>query len=428
MALAWISLAALLVAIVLSCTTKLNIGLVAVVFAWIIGVYVAAALGRPLGAKQVLAGFPGDLFITLVGVTFLFAQAQVNGTLDRVAHHAVGLCRGNAGLVPVIFFALTLAIGSVGAGNIAAAALMGPLALAAAGRAGIPAFLMTLMVAHGATASSLSPLSPPGVVANGILAKMDLGALQWRSYFGNLGVNAVVAFAGYLAFGGWKLFRKGGGNAAPAALPDLSFQPRHWITLGVILALVTAVVLGRFLGSDVHVGLAALAGAVILTVFGLADESASVKAVPWGVLLMVSGVTVLTELLQKTGGMDLFSTLLARGSSPAWITGMMALVAGLVSVYSSTIGVVLPTFLPAVPGVIAKLGGGDAAAVAMSVLVGGHLVDVSPLSTVGALCVAGAPAEERRAVFNKLLAWGLSMAVVGAIFCQVAFGWLKLAS
>jgi hypothetical protein len=106
----------------------------------------------------------------------------------------------------------------------------------------------------------------------------------------------------------------------------------------------------------------------------------------------------------------------------------MALVAGLVSVYSSTMGVVLPTFLPAVPGVIDRLGGGDPAAVAMSVLVGGHLVDVSPLSTVGALCVAGAPAEERRAIFNKLLAWGLSMAVVGAVFCQVAFGWLRLAS
>lgn len=426
MALAWISLAALLAAILLSCTTKLNVGLVALVFAWIIGVFLAPALGKPIGIKQVLAGFPGDLFLTLTGVTFLFAQAQANGTLERVAHRAVGLCRGNAGLIPVIFFGLALAVGSIGAGNIAAAALLGPLAMAAAARAGIPAFLMAVMVAHGSIAGALSPVAPTGVVANGILAKMGMTGLEWRAYFSNLGVSAAVAFAGYLAFGGWRLFRRRG---EPSALPgDPSFESRHWITLGVILALVTAVILGRFLKFDVHIGMAAFAGVVLLTVFGLADEAASIRCVPWNVLLMVCGVTVLTELLEKTGGMDLFTTLLARGSSPGWIAGMMALVVGLVSVYSSTVGVVLPTFLPAVPGVIAKLGGGDPVAVAMSVLVGGHLVDVSPLSTIGALCVAGAPAEERKAVFNKVLAWGLSMAVVGAVFCQVAFGWLRLAS
>jgi hypothetical protein len=101
----------------------------------------------------------------------------------------------------------------------------------------------------------------------------------------------------------------------------------------------------------------------------------------------------------------------------------MALVAGLVSVYSSTAGVVLPTFLPSVPGLVSKLGGGDPVAIASSILVGGHLVDVSPLSTIGALCVASAPeGEDRRRLFNRVLAWGLSMAFVGALVCQLAFG------
>jgi hypothetical protein len=39
--------------------------------------------------------------------------------------------------------------------------------------------------------------------------------------------------------------------------------------------------------------------------------------------------------------------------------------------------------------------------------------------------VAGAAAsEDRRALFNKVLAWGLSMAVVGAVVCWVFFGLL----
>ena len=77
------------------------------------------------------------------------------------------------------------------------------------------------------------------------------------------------------------------------------------------------------------------------------------------------------------------------------------------------------------PLLVEKLGGGDPAAIASSINIGGHLVDVSPLSTIGALCVASAAAnEDRRLLFNKVLAWGLGMAVVGALICYVCFGLL----
>ncbi len=47
--------------------------------------------------------------------------------------------------------------------------------------------------------------------------------------------------------------------------------------------------------------------------------------------------------------------------------------------------------------------------------IGAHLVDMSPLSTTGAVCIAAiADPAEVRPTYNKLLAWGLSMTVVGA--------------
>ena len=193
---------------------------------------------------------------------------------------------------------------------------------------------------------------------------------------------------------------------------------RHELTLAVIAALIVGVI-----GFKIHVGMGAFAAAALLSLLRAADDKETIRAMPWGVILMVSGVTVLTSLLETTGGIDLFSSILARFSSQRSVTGVIACVTGLVSVYSSTSGVVLPTFLPSVPGLIQKLGGGDPLAIASSILIGGHLVDVSPLSTIGALCVAGAAAsEDRRLLFNRLLAWGLSMAVVGAIFCFVVFG------
>jgi len=124
-------------------------------------------------------------------------------------------------------------------------------------------------------------------------------------------------------------------------------------------------------------------------------------------------------------GMDLFTTILARFSTQTSVTGVMGFVTGLISVYSSSSGVVLPAFMPTIPGLIQKIGGGNPMAIASSVNVGAHLVDASPLSTLGALCIANAAAsEDRKALFNKLMIWGLSMSVVGAFVCWVFFGLL----
>ena len=99
MSLGAVTLGALALAIVLSCTSRLNVGLLAIALAWIIGVYVG-----DLPLRDVTAGFPIDLFLTLAGVTLLFAQAHVNGTLDIVAHNAMRLCRGRVGVVPIMYF------------------------------------------------------------------------------------------------------------------------------------------------------------------------------------------------------------------------------------------------------------------------------------------------------------------------------------
>jgi Na+/H+ antiporter NhaC len=137
---------------------------------------------------------------------------------------------------------------------------------------------------------------------------------------------------------------------------------------------------------------------------------------------MMSGVTVLIALMEDTGGLDLFTAALARLATPQTITGVIAFVTGLISVYSSTSGVVLPAFLPTIPGLIERLGGGDPLAIAASMNIGAHLVDLSPLSTTGALCIAAvASGESIRSVFNKLLIWGLSMTIVGGILCYVFF-------
>jgi di/tricarboxylate transporter len=412
MSLAWLSLAALLTAIVVSCFSRLNVGVLALAFAWIVGVYFGG-----MSLNDVAAGFPIQLFLTLTGVTLLFTQAQLNGTLDKLAHQALRMCRGNTGLIPVSFFLLACGISSLGPGNISTVAMLAPIAMAVAGRAGIPPFLMAIMVGNGAGSGALSPFAPTGIIVNGLMDRIELSGFEWRTYWTNLAAHAVVAFGGYMLFGGWRLFRSAFSGNPGALVDETEFTARHWITLGVILA-----VIGGVLLADANIGMAAFAGAVTLAAVRAADHEEAIRRMPWYPIVMVSGVTVLIAILEKTGGLELFSAFLARIATPVTVTAAVAFVTAVISVYSSTSGVVLPAFLPTIPGLIARLGGGDALAIAASMNVGAHLVDMSPLSTLGAMCLAGITnPEDVRPTYNKLLVWGMSMTVVGAALCWVMF-------
>lgn len=419
MSLAWISVAALAIAIIVSCVTTINVGVLSIAMAWIVGVYI----GR-MPVATVMSGFPSQLFLTLAGVTLLFTLAQCNGTLDRLAHHAVRICRGHRGVVPIMFFVLAASLASIGPGNISTAALVAPMAMSTAMRANIPLFLMAIMVGNGANAGSLSPFAPTGIIVNGLMARIGMTGLALETYLSNLLAHAFVAFAGYFLFGGLKLFAEHKTivvDAADRADADGAFEAHHWLTLAVIAALIASVIL-----FGVNVGMGAFFAAALLVLTRSANDRDAIKRMPWGVIVMVCGVTVLIALLEKAEGIALISSFLARLSTADSVTAVVALITGGISVYSSTSGVVLPAFLPMVPAIAQQLGGANPVAIAMSMNVGGHLVDVSPLSTIGALCIAAVHGDDSRRLFNQLLVWGLSMTVVGALICYLAFGRLAL--
>jgi Na+/H+ antiporter NhaC len=140
---------------------------------------------------------------------------------------------------------------------------------------------------------------------------------------------------------------------------------------------------------------------------------------------MVCGVNTFIAVLETLGGLQLLTDLLARISTPQNATAVTAFTTGILSAFSSSSGVVLPTFIPLVPGLIEKIGGGNPTALISSINVGAHLVDISPLSSLGAICIASALHEDKEKLFRHLLLFGLSMAVVGAGICYLLFGWIR---
>lgn len=418
MSIAVVTLIALAIAIVVSCFSPINIGFLAIGLASLIG-YV---YGLPF--KTIVQGFPLSLFIILTGVTLLFSQANVNGTLSKLTHKAMRLAKGRVGLLPIIIFFLTWALSSIGPGNIAMIALMSPIAMAVAGDARINPVMMTIMIVNGANAGAFSPISPTGIISAALTDKIGLPDIAMKMFMNNLWANFAIGMGAYLLFGGLKLWKNNNEETENLVdnIVDEPFNTKQWITLGSILLLVISVIFFKF-----NVGLAAFIIATTLSITGVADEEKAVKAMPWNAIVMVCGVSLLMGFVESTGGLDLFTSLLAKFSTPGSVTGVLGFICGLISAYSSSSGVVMPAFLPLIPGLIAKMGGGDPLAMASAINVGAHVVDASPLSVGGALCIGCAAAwVDKKKMFRDLMIWGLSMSVVGAITVWLLFTVLGL--
>ncbi len=402
------SLIAFVVAVALSCTSRINVGLIALALSWVLGSWVAG-----LKPDAVAAGFPAMLFVTLVGVTLLFALAEQNGTLEAVARRFLGALR-DPRFVPPLIFLLGAVLSGVGPGAVAATALMAPLAMAIGLRSGAPAFLVALMIANGANAGNLSSLSAVGIIARDGMAKAGLVHHEGKVFFANFAAHVIVGGAAWL----WlRRFPAPAGADAPAAVRE-RWKRSQLLTLAVLALWI----LGALFLS-LPVGFAAFAASSLLILFGAADERAALRSLPWAVIVMVTGMTTLVAVLEKTGGMALVTALLAALATPDTVNGMVAFVTGVISTWSSTSGVVMPAFLPTSAALAERVGGGDPFAIALSINVGSSLVDVSPLSTIGALCVATVTdPEAARGLFMKMMIWGLSMTVVGALLCQLAAG------
>ena len=271
--------------------------------------------------------------------------------------------------------------------------------------------------------------------------KYSLDAIDWKVYFNSIIAQGIAVIPGFLIFGGWTWMMKHKGKTvdinAIAPKPE-PFTKQQWFTVGCIVVLILLVVVPALPGMKQffpkwmllmasNVGTVGFVLAGFMMLFNVADSKAAIKTMPWFVIMMVCGVTVLIEIMEKSGGLNAMVKAISAFSGPTTVHFWLGLVTGVISAYSSSSGVVMPAFLPLVPGLLKQVPGADAVGMISSINVGAHLVDASPLSTLGALCIACAAEHEDKAkLFRNLLIWGLSMSVVGAIICFVFFGILGI--
>ncbi len=435
------SILGLVAMFIVATALPINMGALGLAMAFLIG---TVFVGMP--TDRIIAGFPGDLFVTLVGITYLFAIAQKNGTVDWLVHRAVRVVRGHIAAIPWVMFAVAATLTAVGAVSPAACAILAPIALQFARQYGISPLMMGLLVIHGAQGGGFSPISIYGGITNQIVARSGLPVSETSLFLASLGYNLLCATGVFLAFGGRALFSRRatvgevtGDEHGPAGLPwhghgtsaDVTIAaPAHpaaaELDLQQMATLVglAALAVGA-LAFNLNVGLVAVTVAVVLTLLAPSEQKGAVDKIGWSTILLVGGVITYVGVLQRSGAIDQVGQGVSGIGVPLLAALLLCYIGGVVSAFASSVGVlgaIIPLAVPFLQqGQIATAGMIAALAVSSTV------VDVSPFSTNGALVVANAQPEERESVYRRFLIYSIAGVVAGPLLAWLIFvvpGWM----
>lgn len=406
-----LSLLFLVGAIVLGFTKKLNVGIVSIGLAFLLG------LISGVDTNVILSGFPSKLFLTLLGTMFFFCLLQENHTLELLSRKMVALVGRKTFLIPIIIYVVSYILSAAGPGAISVQSVMIIFAVSLSVQMHASPILMGSMAILGAVGGTASPIALSGIIVTDLTKEMGMTGVSVPVFLGVSVANLICAIILYIAFKGYKM--KSEDTVDKKELPV--FNRSQVICIIALIVLVVAVVVFRF-----DVGLVSFALAFVLLLFNVVNEKAALKLIPWSVLLLITGVSILMAVTKELGGITLLSNLLASMMNQITAAPIIGLTAGLMSWFSSANGVVLPTLIPTAADIAANVGGSVTTLELIMAVVGGATVaGISPLSTGGSLILASytqetnAPEKEQQSIFAKLFVTSFGVVMVIVIFALV---------
>ncbi len=404
MSYAFLSIAALIGAILIGIKRKVNIGIVAMFFAFVLSRFVFEGIDVN---KLILKGWPLKIFFIMMSAMFLFSFATINGATKLLANKLAYICRNYVKLLPWVFMLATGLLTLCGA-DPTVIVFMLPIAMLAGQRSRINPIIFCIMLLGAADIGAGSPFSVIGIVTSGLAETAGV-----HTYLPIWGATAVLMFLpgaiAYFVFGGYKA--KAADGELELKKPE-PFNKKQKITLAII-----GLVLVLILIFKMPIGAAMFTGVALMMLFRVSNDKEAIKSVNWSVLLMVGGTGVLVEAMTQVGGVDMMAGFLSSIMTPSTAAPIMALIAGLMSSVSSATGVVMPTLFPTLPAIAGDLNGTVSIVQLMQGVQSGALVVAfSPLSTLGAMAMASLPQEvDAGKVFTQM---------IGAAVCSLALAML----
>ena len=262
----------------------------------------------------------------------------------------------------------------------------------------------------GIMVGGLSPLAINGIVAqqlsveNNIIGESLSGYLPlWGAYATAMTLFSIGA---YFLLGG--LHPKKMENAATPHFTG--FDKNQTLTLAAILVVLIGVI---FFGQNI--GLISFACAGVLLMLGAVDQKKAIAAVPWSTIILICGMSVLISVVNTCGGIAFLSDGLENIIGERTAQPIMMVLGGLMGAVSSGTGVVMPTLIP-LSAELSQTLGISSMSIVIGVIVGTNGVVISPLSTVGGICVGCAPESvDKDKLYNQLLLAAVSFIVMSVV-------------
>ncbi len=404
-----ISLLVLAVVVAIGFIKKINLGFFALGAAFVLG-----TVGG-MKASQITAGFSSSMFVTLVGVTFMFGMASQNGTLELFSKKVVALVGKRTVLIPILMFVLSAFISAIGPGHIAAGILMTTFAMYLAFEMDINPMATSLYAKLGANAGCASTLSITGILAAQLSNPLGYSGFGLHLFLSTLLSGFVFTLVVYILYKGYKV--KADNPLKWSEIPAFNRDQR--ITIAVIIVVVVCCI-----GFKLDTGLFAFLAASVLILTGCADEKKAIKGIPWGTLVFICGVGALVNVINKLGGIKLVSDYLSTLMNANTAVPIMSATSGILSWVSSTTGVVMPALLPIADNV-AQTFGVSYVELMSAIVATSFAAAISPLSTGGAIIMSSYSAsketttEEMNNMFKTLF-----LLSVANVLINVLMSWL----
>ena len=384
-----ISLLLLLAAIVIGFVRNANVGILCIGFSMILSIV------YKISAKDILAGFSASLFVQMVGITYLFSIISGNGTLELLARKMVKLVGKKRHLIPLVMYALGFLICAAGPGAIPSLAIIPVIAIPVAVSAGVNPIMTAIIGDLGVMSGRMSPLTPESAVVRELMEEQGMTGNTVPIMIALTITAIVVALVVYVYYRGWKAKETQG--EVIGKLP--AFNRKQWMSLAGLVVLAAGALFFSW-----NVGLTGFLVGAVLVVLGCGEEKKAIAGIPWNVILMVMGVGILMNVISLSGGIDIMVSAPEKVMGHRTAAMIMAIAAGVMSFFSSGLGVVFPTLIPTASGLAAGLSVDPVVLVAV-IVIGGTVSGFTPVSTTGALIMAGVaqqPDSEKNFPQNRL--------------------------
>lgn len=424
---------AIIIAIYLGEKLDINTGLVALALAYLIGCFV---LGMSI--SDLLATFPIKLFLVIFTLALFFNFAVVNGTLEKIAQLLLYRFQKQTEWLPLILYFITALVSGMGAGFFTSVAVMGAIAMALCKSSGMNKLHASFAVTLGSLSGANFMYSMHGVLFNSLLSETavaDQANILTRDIF-------VVSFI-YPIFIMLILMFFNRKNSPIAELniekPEV-FSKKQKVNISLIILLMVIVLVVpmlatfmpeneiiQFINARTDITLLAVVFAIAAYILKLAEgkQKEVMARVPWHTIWLVSGVGMLIDVAVEAGTIDLLASMI--NNMPSIIVPIaVTTIAGVMSIFSSTLGVVAPLMFPMIAG-IASATGYSPSLIAVAIIIGAQSTALAPFSTGGSLILgnSGLSEEESKKFYKDLLykatLLGLGFAIVATLILMFIF-------